>query len=34
MPIETPPTSRPPNRNADRIVHSGLRPANSATTIP
>ena len=25
---------RPPNRNADRIVQIGLRPPNSATTIP
>jgi hypothetical protein len=30
----SPPTSSPPKRNAERIVHSGLSAPKSATTIP
>src|SRR6266511_3457434 len=29
-----PPTRRPPKTNADRIVHSGCSPPNSAATMP
>ena len=32
--MASPPTSRPAKTNEDRIVHSGLSPPNSATTIP
>src|SRR5581483_5855838 len=32
--IAVPPTRSPPNKNAERIVHSGLRAPNSPTTMP
>src|SRR5450759_1410123 len=31
---DEPPTIRPPKKNAEKIVHSGLRPPKSATTMP